>query len=159
MKRRDVIDSTRATAEGAVHALAERLHVDQEQITLCAIGHSLGAAAALDFAAHHRVQRVVVVAPFTSLRDEAATLVGQHLARLLVENYDNRENLRILFKRNPQVRLDIFHGTDDRDIPVRMGRALANEFPAIAYHEIRGANHMTVMEIARDQIIAAMTGR
>lgn len=151
------IDSTRATAEGAVRALAERLHVDQEQITLCAIGHSLGAAAALDFAAHHRVQRVVVVAPFTSLRDEAATLVGQHLARLLVENYDNRENLRVLFRRNPKMRVDIFHGTEDSDIPVRMGRTLAKEFPGIGYHEIRDANHMTVMENARDQIIAAMT--
>jgi pimeloyl-ACP methyl ester carboxylesterase len=153
------IDSTRATAEGAVRALAGRLHVDEEQIKLCTIGHSLGAAAALDFAAHHRVERVVLVAPFTSLRDEAATLVGQHLARLLVENYDNRENLRVLFKNNPKVRVDIFHGTEDRDIPVWMGRALAQEFPAIGYHEIRSANHMTVMENARDQMIAAMTAR
>ena len=39
----DAARGTRATAEGAVRALAERLHVDQEQITLCAIGHSLGA--------------------------------------------------------------------------------------------------------------------
>jgi pimeloyl-ACP methyl ester carboxylesterase len=153
------IDSTRATADGAVHALANRLHVDQEQITFCVIGHSLGAAAALDFAAHHRVEHVVVVAPFTSLRDEAATVVGQHLARLLIENYDNRENLRAVFKRNPQVHVDIFHGTDDDVIPVRMGRALAKEFPAIGYREIRGADHMTVMANARDQVIAAMTER
>jgi pimeloyl-ACP methyl ester carboxylesterase len=150
------IDSTRATAEGAVQALAERLHVDQEQLTLCAIGHSLGAAAALDFATRHRVQHIVIVAPFTSLRDEAATVVGQHLAHLLIENYDNRENIRAIFKRNPQVRVDIFHGTDDAVIPVRMGRALAKEFPALGYHEIRGADHVAVMDDARDQIIAAM---
>jgi hypothetical protein len=30
-----------------------------------------------------------------------------------------------------------------------MSRALAKEFPAIVYHEIGGANHMTVMERAR----------
>ena len=60
------IDSTRATAAGALHALADRLNVNETQLTLCAIGHSLGAAAALDFAVHHRVQRIVIVAPFTS---------------------------------------------------------------------------------------------
>jgi uncharacterized protein len=151
------IDSTRATADGALRALADRLHVDEARLTLCAIGHSLGAAAALDFSTHHRVQRVVLAAPFTSLRDEAATIVGQHLARLLIENYDNRESLREIYKRNPQVRIAIFHGTDDGDIPVQMSRALAKEFPAIAYHEIRGADHMTVMENARNQIIATMT--
>lgn len=150
------IDRTRATTNGALYALALRLHVDEAQIRLCTIGHSLGAAAALDFAAHHRVESIVLAAPFTSLRDEAATIVGHYLARLLIENYDNRESLREIYKQNPRVRIAIFHGTDDHDIPVRMGRALANEFPAISYHEIRGADHMTVMENARDQIIATM---
>ena len=151
------IDSTRATAEGALSALAHRLHVDEAQLTLCVIGHSLGAAAAVDFAVHRRVQRIVLAAPFTSLRDEAATIVGQHLARLLLENYDNRGNLLEIYKRNPQARIAIFHGTDDNDIPVQMSRALAKEFPAIIYHEIGGADHLTVMENARDQIIATMT--
>ena len=153
------IASTRATADGAVQALAQRLQMDEARLVLCTIGHSLGAAAALDFAVHHRVQHVVIVAPFTSLRDEAATVVGQHLAYLLSENYDNRENIRELFKRDPQVRVDIYHGTDDNDIPVGMGRALADECPSIRYHEIPGADHMTVMENARDQIIATMNER
>ena len=130
------IDSTRATAAGALDALAGRLHVNEAELTLCAIGHSLGAAAALDFAVHHPVQRVVIVAPFTSLHVAAATIVGQHLAYLLRENYDNRENLREILKRNPQVRIDIYHGTADNDIPVSMGRALAKEFPPIRYREI-----------------------
>jgi len=56
-------------------------------------GHSLGAAVALDFAARHRVERVVAIASFTTLREEAARVVGRELARLLRENYDNRENL------------------------------------------------------------------
>jgi hypothetical protein len=57
------IDSTRAGAEAALHALAERLHVRKEQLALCTIGHSLGAAVALDFAARHRVQRIPAIAP------------------------------------------------------------------------------------------------
>ena len=151
------IESTRATADGALHALAERLHVDLADVDLCVIGHSLGAAAALDFAAHHHVKRVVLAAPFTSLRDEAATVVGTQLARVLIENYDNRENLREIFKRDPQVRVTIFHGTDDDVIPVRMGRALAHEFPTVEYHEVARANHVTVLDDARSEIIRAMT--
>src|SRR5882724_1082666 len=76
------IDSTRATAEGAVSALACRLHADEAQPRLCVIGHSLGCAAALDFAAHHRVDQIVLAAPFTSLRDEAATIAGRQIAGL-----------------------------------------------------------------------------
>src|SRR5437899_6821511 len=87
------IDSTRAGADAALCALTERLQVTEEQFILCTIGHSLGSAVALDFAAHHRVQRVVAIAAFTTLREEAATVVGGRLSHLLIENYDNRENL------------------------------------------------------------------
>ena len=148
------IKSTRATADGAVSALARRLHVDEVQMRLCVIGHSLGCAAALDFAAHHRVDQIVLAAPFTSLREEAAHIVGNPLAHLLTENYDNRENLRAIFKRDPHVRVDIYHGTDDEDIPVQMSRVLAKEFPAIHYHEIPGADHGDVIENAQEQVIA-----
>src|SRR5439155_18966397 len=36
-----------------------------------------------DFAARHRVERVVAIASFTTLREEAARVVGRELARLL----------------------------------------------------------------------------
>jgi pimeloyl-ACP methyl ester carboxylesterase len=153
------IESTRATAAGALRALAARLRVNEEKLTLCVIGHSLGAAVALDFAVHHRVQRIVLIAPFTSLRDEAATMVGRRLSCLLTENYDNQDSLREIFERGSQVRVDIYHGTADNDIPVSMGRALAKEFPAIRFHEVTGANHMTALQSARDQIILTMTER
>lgn len=151
------IDSTRATADGALHALGDRLHVDLADVDLNIIGHSLGAAAALDFGAHHHVKRVVLVAPFTSLREEAATIVGSFLSHLVVENYDNRENLRTILQRDPQTQVTIFHGTSDDVIPVRMGRALAREFSAIEYHEINGADHVRVLDEARAEIIRAMT--
>jgi len=71
-----MIDSTRASADAAVRALEERLHMPDEGLTVCTIGHSLGAAVALDFAARHQVERVVAIAPFTTLREEAARVVG-----------------------------------------------------------------------------------
>jgi pimeloyl-ACP methyl ester carboxylesterase len=153
------IGSTRDTADGALRALAKRLHLEESQLKLGVIGHSLGAAAALDFAVHHPVQQVILAAPFTNLREEAATVVGRFFARLLIENYNNRENLREIFKRNPNIRVDIYHGTNDDVIPVRMGRALAHEFPAVHYHEIRGADHVTVIDNAREDIIARMDAR
>ncbi len=65
---------------------------------------------ALDFAARHRVERVGAIAPFTTLREEAARVVGRQLARLLRENYDNRENLARIARHDPKTRIGIFHG-------------------------------------------------
>src|SRR5436305_12702621 len=119
--------STRASADRALKALTERLGTDEDHLTLCTIGHSLGAAVALDFAAHHKVQKVVLIAPFTTLREEAATMLGGWVARLLIESYDNRANLAEAAKVNPAARIAIFHGARDQVIPVRMGRELARE--------------------------------
>jgi hypothetical protein len=149
------IDSTRATANAALKALAKRLDSHEDQIPLCVIGHSLGAAAALDFAARHPVQRIVLVSPFTTLREEAAHVFGP-LARLLVESYDNRENLRTVFRRNPDVRVAIFHGTHDELIPIQMGRQLKQDFPVADFFSIQGADHGSVLYFGQDQIVAWM---
>jgi len=148
-----MIDSTRASADAAVRALEERLHMPEERLTVCAIGHSLGAAVALDFATRHRVERVVAISPFTTLREEAARVVGRQLARLLRENYDNRENLARIAKYNPKTRIGIFHGTADHDIPVEMGRELAREFPFVEFFAIDGADHVSVLNTGHDKIV------
>ena len=151
------IASTRASADAALRALTDRLHVREEQLVLCTIGHSLGSAVALDFAAHHRVQRVVAIAAFTTLREEAATVVGGRLSRLLIENYDNRENLAEIAKRNPGTRVAIFRGTNDEVIPVRMGRELSDEFSAfVKFHPVAGADHVSVLNSAAKEILGAM---
>jgi pimeloyl-ACP methyl ester carboxylesterase len=150
------IDSTRASTKAALHALAARLQMDEENLPLSVIGHSLGAAVALDFAAHHRVQRVVAIAPFTSLREEAAQVVGGPLSYLLIENYDNRKTLAKSVERNPGLRVAIFHGTDDEVIPFRMGRQLAQEFKFVEFFPVEGGDHIDVLTLAREQMIAWM---
>jgi pimeloyl-ACP methyl ester carboxylesterase len=151
------ITSTRASVDAAVKALTEKLRTD-ENLKLCAIGHSLGAAVALDFAARHRVERIVLISPFTTLREEAATIFGGWIARLLIENYDNRANLVGAVKRNPNVRVAIFHGTNDEVIPVRMGRELAQEFPFIEFFPVENADHVSVLNHGHDKIIEWMNG-
>ena len=156
------IQSTRAAADGALAALAKRLNVDQSELEtrLDVIGHSLGAAAALDFATHHSIERAVLYAPFTSLREEAATVVGRTLSHLLVENYDNRARLTELGKQSPLPRILIVHGTDDDVIPFRMGQTLASEFPVMTeFYPIQQGDHVTVLDLSRKQVYAWMARR
>jgi pimeloyl-ACP methyl ester carboxylesterase len=150
------IASTRASAEAALKALADRLHRTEDQLMLCSIGHSLGSAVALDFAARHKIERVVLISPFTTLREEAATLVGGWISRLLIESYDNRANLTKTRERNPNAQVAIFHGTDDDVIPVRMGRELARDFPFVEFFAVENADHVSVLNHAHDKIIAWM---
>jgi pimeloyl-ACP methyl ester carboxylesterase len=147
------IASTRASTDAALKALSERLELRDEQMTLCAIGHSLGAAVALDFAARQKVERIVLISPFTTLREEAATMVGSLISRLLIESYDNRANLADAMKRNPNAQVAIFHGTHDEVIPVRMGRELARGFPSVEFFAVKNADHVSVLNHGHDKII------
>jgi uncharacterized protein len=151
------IASTRLAADAAIKALLARLQLNEDQLPLCTIGHSLGAAVALDFATDHRMQKVVLIAPFTTLREEAASIFGGWVARLLIESYDNRKNLDQAIKRSPQARFAIFHGTNDQVIPVRMGRELAQKFPLVDFFAVKGADHVSVLNHAHDDIINWMT--
>ena len=150
------IASTRASADAALSALASRLNQSEDQLRLCTMGHSLGAAVALDFAAHHNVERVVLIAPFTTLREEAAAIFGGWVSHLLIESYDNRANFAAAIRRNPKAQLAIFHGTDDEVIPVRMGRELAREFPMADFFAVEGAGHVSVLNHGHDKVIQWM---
>jgi surfactin synthase thioesterase subunit len=154
------IASTRAAADKALDALANHLHVSQGELEsrLNLIGHSWGTAVALDFATRHPVQHIILIAVFTTLREEAATMVGKPLSYLLIENYDNRAALRKLTERSPPPKIDIFHGTDDDIIPIRMSWELAEIFPNIVkFHPIASGNHVSVIGKAANEILAAMS--
>jgi pimeloyl-ACP methyl ester carboxylesterase len=153
------IGSTRAAADNALEALVKHLGTTREDLEsrLCVLGHSWGTAVALDFATRHSVQRIVLIAVFTNLREEAALVVGGPLSYLLSENYDNRECLRELSQRSPPPRVHIFHGTKDDIIPVRMGQELAASFPAfVRFHPVEGGDHLSPLFTATDKILAAM---
>ena len=153
------IVTTRAAADNALDALAIHLRVKKEQLELHlnTIGHSLGTAVALDFARRYFVQRIILIAVFTTLREEGATVVGSSLSHLLVENYDNRAALRELLQRSPPPHVIIFHGTEDNVIPVRMGRELAEMFSSfVTFHPIPSADHVNVLNLAETEILGAM---
>jgi uncharacterized protein len=152
------IASMRLSSDAALKTLTKRLALSEEEMEsrLCTIGHSLGSAVAIDFGARHHVQRVLAIAPFTTLREEAARIITSPLSHLLIESYNNRAGIAEIRKRNPEAKIAIFHGTKDEVIPVRMGRELAQKFPSIDFFPVEGANHVTVLSEAHDKIIRWM---
>jgi len=153
------IATTRASANAALEKLAAHLNVETAVLAprLSVLGLSLGAAAALEFATGHPIQRAVLIAPFTSLRDMAAKLFTRPAALLLLESYDTRARLRELAQRPTPPRIAIFHGTADTLIPPTMGRELADTFPQmIEFFPIERATHDTVVGDAMEQMLAWM---
>lgn len=118
------------------------------------LGHSLGAAAALDFAARSDVpaDTIVLLSPFTSLRHMARRYFGI-LHVLLRHNFDNGERLREFRDRNPEAPVSIIHGSLDEIIPIDMGRELARSAPGISFTEIPRSGHNDIVESAEKVIV------
>jgi pimeloyl-ACP methyl ester carboxylesterase len=128
---------------GALAALATEisLPVAEIQAELGVLGHSLGAAAALLYAGRRPVGKLVLLSPFTSLKDMAARIVGPLLSHTLLHDYDNRARLREVLARKSPVPVTIIHGNHDQIVPVAMGRELAGLSPRIRYQEIDRGDH------------------
>ena len=111
------------SAEGAFRALAQSLKVEPGAIesNLDLICQSIGCATGLNFAVHHPVRRIILLAPFTSLRDMARRMVGWPLCWLLHHNFDNRARLRELAARAQPPQVTILHGDADMTVPTSMG--------------------------------------
>lgn len=119
-------------------------------------GHSLGAAACLIAATDHRIQRGVLIAPFTSTMDMARQVVGMPVGFLVWHRFDNVARLNELVAAGP-ARITILHGTSDEVIPVAMSRTLAAGQPAvITLREIKGGRHNNIDEFARSELIQAL---
>lgn len=148
-------------AEGAFVNLAERLGVAPAKLgaDLNVLGHSLGAAAALQFAVRRPTRQAVLLAPFTSMVKMARTTVGWPLCQLVKDRFDNVGCLARLARRETPPVVWIFHGEADVVIPVRMARRLARRFPEIVrYQEIPQAGHNSLMHYGRYRILAVLRG-
>ncbi len=149
------------SANLALATLASKLGITKEEFEsrLNVLGHSLGAAAALSFARGHKLSRLVLLSPFTSLSDMARRVVGYPLSLLLRHRYDNEEALEVVTKRANPPTIYIIHGSQDEIIPVEMGRALADRFREyVQYIEIEGGEHNTLLDTAKKQIVGVMIG-
>jgi pimeloyl-ACP methyl ester carboxylesterase len=152
--------SPKAIGESSRAAFAALLNTSGATVAsprLGILGISLGTGAGLLFAVQHPVDKIILIAPFASLLQEARRTVGTPLCYLLRHRFDNVSRLAELAARPSPPRVWIFHGTEDTVIPPTRSRALKAAFPQmIKLTEIEGGGHNTTLDIARTEIFAAM---
>jgi len=139
--------------EATVQALAQRLGLSVAELEsrTSVLGYSIGSAAALQYAARHPVQRIILFSPFTSMLDMARQVVGSPLCHLLAHRYDNLASLRAI-KAKGQPPLNILHGDRDSFIPHAMGEALAKAAPGSHFELVPGAEHGDVIDLAAPRL-------
>ena len=139
--------------EATLQALAKHLRASTTELEArtSVLGFSIGAAAALQYAARHPVQRIILFAPFTSMLDMARRLVGSPLCYLLSHRYDNLAALRAIQAKG-QPPLTILHGAQDSLIPHEMGEAVARAAPGSHFELVAGANHGDVIDVAEARL-------
>jgi hypothetical protein len=116
--------------------------------SLCVLGHSLGGAAALQFASEHFVSKIVVVSTFTTMDDMVRTQIRLPLGRLLRHRFDNIASLKVILSQKDVPQIWVFHGQADEIIPPKMGLTLASLDPIrIKFSEIPGAHHNEVFQL------------
>ncbi|MES2534293.1 MAG: alpha/beta fold hydrolase [Pseudomonadota bacterium] len=144
------------TSEKAFLTLAQSLGTDPGLLwrKTSVLGHSLGAATALQFAAKYTPQRVVLVSPFTNLRAIGKSVLGAWVGPLVTNEYDNLVRIKELENRN--VPVYVIHGSADDIIPVEMGRELGRMFSWVDYQEVRGASHNDMFDLGRAAILRSM---
>jgi uncharacterized protein len=116
--------------------------------SLCVLGHSLGGAAALQFAAKNLVRKIVVVSTFTTMDDMVRTQIRVPLGYLLRHRFDNVASLKAILSQKDVPEIWIFHGQADEIIPPKMGQGLASLDPIrIKFYALPGARHNDVFQL------------
>jgi pimeloyl-ACP methyl ester carboxylesterase len=135
-------------AERALQVLLETKGWKLSGQALGVLGHSLGGAAAFQFAAHHPVGKILVVSTFTTMDAMVRSQIHLPLGRLLRHRFDNIAALKAILSQKEVPEISIFHGQADEIIPAKMGRALADlDLNRIKYFEIPGASHNDIFQM------------
>jgi len=145
-------------SESALTALAEHFQLQKIDAELCLMGHSLGSGAALQFASRNKVDRIVLVAPFNTLKEAAA--YNSFIIWIFMPNQlDNRELIKSILSKPSRPLIIIFHGDKDKSLPIEMGRELKEVAPdEIILHEIKGGEHSTILTTHRKEILNSLFG-
>lgn len=139
---------TEASIQRTMDAVLDALAADRGwapetvRTDLRVLGFSLGSGAALKLAAREPVREVLLLAPFTSLRDAAKVVVGSLFSRVVLDHFDNRARLRELAQRTNPPPVTFCHGTGDRVIPHSHSEELARIYgPKARLVLNEGADH------------------
>jgi uncharacterized protein len=142
-------ESILENAEGALEALMAEKQGKFRAEALGLFGHSLGGAAAFQFAARHRVRKVIAISTFTTMDAMVRATIRISLGQLLQHRFDNISSLKAILSSKQVPDIFLFHGEADEIIPLEMGRALAQLDPSrIRFVAVPGAHHNDVVEKA-----------
>ncbi len=147
--------SIRENVEGAYAALLKHLGKNEQDFRghTGVLAHSLGCAVGLEFATRHEVDRMILLSPFTRLKDVAIKVVGWPLNNCLIDRFDNVKSLETLNHSAHKPEIHILHGSADEVVPVQMGRAQAAKYPHwIQYEEWPGVDHAMIAWAAEKRI-------
>lgn len=126
------------------------------------IGHSMGAAAALALAEVRHVDRLLLISPFTSIRDMARETMPLPLALIARDGWPNERRLAALLARPAGERpssIAILHGANDEIIPVAMGRRLASlPGPPIELRVYENCGHNDIFDEAGSDVARFIRG-
>ncbi len=131
------------SSEQAMNLLKE--HIKQD-VPIHVLGHSLGAAAALQYTVKNPVQRMILISPFTTMKAMAKRQVGWPLCELLTHRFDNVARLKEIIAAGLPATM-IMHGQQDPFIPVTMGQDLAKLDSAIEFVVIPDGDHNNVISL------------
>jgi fermentation-respiration switch protein FrsA (DUF1100 family) len=135
-------------SERALQTLLERKSWKLGTEELCVLGHSLGGAAALQFAAKNQVRKIVLVSTFTTMDDMVRTQIHIRLGPLLRHQFDNVASLKAILSQKEVPEICIFHGEADDIVPSKMGRSLAQLDPnRMKLFVIPGASHNDIFQM------------
>ncbi|MDA0264356.1 MAG: alpha/beta hydrolase [Chloroflexi bacterium] len=138
-------------SRAALNHLKSRPGFDSRRMVY--LGHSLGAAVAVELSLTQPPSALVLVSPFASVRDMAGlALPFPPAAWLLRNHYDNVARVR---KINAPVL--VLHGDQDDTVPLSQGRKLyeaANQ--PKQFQTLEGAGHNDTYEAASEQYCGAI---
>ncbi len=143
-------DRIAKSIDAAIPALAESFGISEKELLerSSTTGQSLGCAVALDFAHRHELNRVIAIAPFTTMAAMARQQMGPAVVPFLRHRYDNEKSIDGLLASGREIEVTIFHGDSDKLIPDSMGRALAASDESqskIQFISVRGAGHNNIV--------------
>lgn len=152
--------SVNEAAAQMVDHLTGVLGVQKSRVVL--FGHSLGAAVAMELAARGYGDRLVLIAPFTSIIDMASCVlfpflkgVSFLLSPFVADKYDNLAKARSL-----DIPTLVMHGQNDEVVPFWMGEKVGQTIPNSSFRPIAGMSHNDFFNVPEvlDGVVAFATG-
>jgi LAS superfamily LD-carboxypeptidase LdcB/pimeloyl-ACP methyl ester carboxylesterase len=117
--------------------------IDEKNIIL--LGYSIGTGIALDFAQNHIVEKIILLAPFSSLFDMSQKQYEHILQKYLFlpERFNSKEIVKTL-----NIPILILHGNKDANIPIEQGKLVFRNafFEKNYFLEIDGVGHSNILK-------------